>query len=80
MGNKYNGFLAELKAKYQRGDNSDVWEVVRRFGVGFWLLLPFVVVAVSVLLLLREEPARALVARMQYPTKRLISGCAGRSD
>lgn len=28
MGNKYNDFLAELKAKYQRGDNSDIWEMV----------------------------------------------------
>ena len=28
MGNKYNDFLAELKAKYQTGDNSDIWEMV----------------------------------------------------
>lgn len=29
MGQKYNDFLAELKAKYQEGDNSDIWEMVR---------------------------------------------------
>eukprot|EP00752_Nemacystus_decipiens_P011639 g10334.t1 len=27
MGNRYNDFLAELKAKYQRGNNSHIWEM-----------------------------------------------------
>ncbi|CAM9257526.1 unnamed protein product [Ectocarpus fasciculatus] len=27
MGQRYNDFLAGMKAKYQRGDNSDIWEM-----------------------------------------------------
>ncbi|CAN0290066.1 unnamed protein product [Ectocarpus sp. 6 AP-2014] len=27
MGQRYNDFLAVMKAKYQRGDNSDIWEM-----------------------------------------------------
>ena len=34
MGKKYNDFLAELKAKYQAGDNSDVWEMVSALRYG----------------------------------------------
>lgn len=29
MGQRYNDYLAVMKAKYQRGDNSDIWEMVR---------------------------------------------------
>lgn len=31
MGQPYNDFLAEVKDKYQTGDNSDLWEMVRNW-------------------------------------------------
>lgn len=33
MGQKYNDFLLEAKRRYEKGDHSDVWDMVRKSAV-----------------------------------------------